>query len=65
MEIEKKINVQVRQQMDKNQKEYYLREQVKAIQKELGEKEERQAEADEYRQKLTSCGMPQEARRKH
>ena len=64
LEIEKKINVQVRQQMDKNQKEYYLREQVKAIQKELGEKEERQAEADEYRQKLTSCGMPQEAREK-
>lgn len=64
LELEKKISVQVRQQMDKNQKEYYLREQVKAIQKELGEKEERQAEADEYRQKIEAAGMPDEIKEK-
>ncbi len=64
LEIEKKISIQVRQQMDKNQKEYYLREQVKAIQKELGEKEERQAEADDYRQKIQEAGMPQDVREK-
>lgn len=61
LEIENKISAQVRKQMDSNQKEYYLREQVKAIQKELGEKEERLAEADEYRQKLQSSKMPAES----
>lgn len=52
LELEKKINVRVRKQMEKTQKEYYLREQLKAIQKELGEKDERTAEADDYRQRL-------------
>lgn len=61
LELEKKISSRVRKQMEKNQKEYYLREQVKAIQKELGEKEERTAEADEYREKLANAGMPEEA----
>ncbi len=61
LELEKKISSRVRKQMEKNQKEYYLREQVKAIQKELGEKEERTAEADEYREKLNGAGMPPEA----
>ncbi len=60
LDIERKISAQVRQQLDKNQKEYYLREQVKAIQKELGDKEERQAEAEEYRKKLQEAGMPEE-----
>ncbi|MBP2644994.1 MAG: lon1 [Firmicutes bacterium] len=52
LELEKKINVRVRKQMEKTQKEYYLREQLKAIQKELGDKEDRTAEVDEYRQKM-------------
>ncbi|MDD4601860.1 Lon protease 1 [bioreactor metagenome] len=52
LELEKKINVRVRKQMERTQKEYYLREQLKAIQKELGEKDERTAEADEYRDRL-------------
>ncbi|MEL7623339.1 MAG: endopeptidase La [Clostridiales bacterium] len=60
LDIERKISAQVKQQLDKNQKEYYLREQVKAIQKELGEKEDRLAEAEEYRKKLKEAGMPEE-----
>ena len=53
MELERRIGQRVRKQMDKAQKEYYLREQIKAIQKELGDKDERVAEAEEYREK--SC----------
>jgi ATP-dependent Lon protease len=64
MELEKKIHMRVRKQMDKNQKEYYLREQVKAIQKELGDKEERAAESDEYREKLAAANLPEEAMEK-
>ena len=60
LDIERKINAQVRQQMDKNQKEYYLREQVKAIQKELGEKEDRAEEVEDYRVRLEESGMPEE-----
>lgn len=60
LELEKKINVRVRKQMEKTQKEYYLREQLKAIQKELGEKDERSAEADEYRQRLQEQEFPKE-----
>ncbi|MDR1193089.1 MAG: endopeptidase La [Peptococcaceae bacterium] len=61
LDIERKINAQVRQQLDKNQKEYYLREQVKVIQKELGEKEERQTETEEYRENLEKAGMPEDS----
>ncbi len=64
LELEKKINVRVRKQMEKTQKEYYLREQVKAIQKELGERDERTAEADEYRKKIADAGLPEEAEKK-
>ena len=60
LDIERKINAQVRQQMDKNQKEYYLREQVKAIQKELGEKEDRMGEVEDYRKRLEEAGMPED-----
>ncbi|MDR0469154.1 MAG: endopeptidase La [Peptococcaceae bacterium] len=60
LDIERKINAQVRQQMDKNQKEYYLREQVKAIQKELGEQEDKALEVDDYRTRLEGSGMPEE-----
>ena len=61
LELEKKINVRVRKQMEKTQKEYYLREQLKAIQKELGEKDDRTAEVDEYREKIKGQEFPKEA----
>lgn len=64
LELEKRIHVRVRRQMEKSQREYYLREQMKAIQQELGEGDERQAEADEYRRKIKAAKMPAEARKK-
>ena len=64
LDLEKKINVRVRKQMEKTQKEYYLREQVKGIQKELGERDERTAEADEYRKKIADAQLPEEAEKK-
>ena len=54
--IEKKIATKVRQSIDKSQKEYYLREQLKAIHEELGDEGE---EADQYREKLQAKGLPQ------
>ena len=59
-----KINVRVRKQMEKTQKEYYLREQLKAIQKELGDKDDRAAEVDEYRQRLKEQNLPKEVAEK-
>lgn len=64
LDIERKINLRVRKQMEKTQKEYYLREQVKAIQKELGEKDERMAEAEEYREKIDEAQLPEEVEEK-
>lgn len=64
LEMEKKINIRVRKQMEKTQKEYYLREQLKAIQKELGEKDDRLAEVDEYRQKMSEQQLPKEVSEK-
>jgi len=64
LEIERKINLRVRKQMERTQKEYYLREQMKAIQKELGEKDERVAEADEYREKIAEANLPEEVSEK-
>ncbi len=63
-ELEKKISGMVRQQIDDNQKEYYLREQVKAIQKELGDKSEAAVEAEELRERLKEINMPDEVRTK-
>ncbi len=59
LEIERKIHVRVRKQMEKSQKEYYLREQIKAIQKELGDRDERQAEVDELKDKMSKLDLPQ------
>ena len=64
LELERKISSRVRKQMEKTQKEYYLREQLKAIQKELGEKDERGAEADELREKIAEANLPEEIEEK-
>ncbi|MHB1406189.1 MAG: LON peptidase substrate-binding domain-containing protein, partial [Desulfitobacteriaceae bacterium] len=64
LELERRIGLRVRKQMEKAQKEYYLREQMKAIQKELGDKDERQAEAEEYRDKIAKAKLPKEAEEK-
>ncbi len=62
LEVEKKINVHVRRQMDKNQKEYYLREQMKAIKKELGEKDEVEVEAEQLQQKAQELDLPKDVK---
>ncbi|MCL6611960.1 MAG: endopeptidase La [Peptococcaceae bacterium] len=64
VELERKINIRVRKQMEKTQKEYYLREQIKAIQRELGEKDERVAEGEEYREKIAEARLPKEVEEK-
>lgn len=64
LELEKKISGRVRKQMEKTQKEYYLREQLKAIQKELGEKDDRAAEVEEYRARLKEQEFPKEVTEK-
>ena len=51
-ELEKNITQEVRKQIEKNQREYYLREQIKVINKELGQGDERQAEVDEYKKQM-------------
>ncbi|HHW07516.1 MAG TPA: endopeptidase La [Clostridia bacterium] len=58
LELERRISARVRRQMEKTQKEYYLREQLKAIQKELGEKDEKAAEVDELREKIEKAKLP-------
>ncbi len=58
LELEKKISQRVRKQMERTQKEYYLREQMKAIQKELGDKEGRLSEVEELREQLESRVLP-------
>lgn len=64
VELERKINIRVRKQMEKNQKEYYLREQMKAIQKELGDKDDRAAEAEELRERIAKAKLPKEVEEK-
>ena len=64
LQVEKRIRGRVKRQMEKSQREYYLNEQMKAIQKELGELEEAPNEAEELAQKIEKAGMPKEAREK-
>ncbi|ANY70395.1 endopeptidase La [Paenibacillus sp. BIHB 4019] len=64
LELERKISQRVKKQMEKTQKEYYLREQMKAIQKELGEKEGRAGEVEELRSQLEQAGVPDQVKEK-
>lgn len=63
MKMEHKIGVQVRKQMEKIQKDYYLREQIKAIHKELGDKDDRTEEIEEYRERLAKGEYPEEVQK--
>ena len=64
LKIEKKITLRVKKQMNKVQKEYYLREQLRAIQKELGDEEDINSEAEEYRIKLKKIKAPKDTKEK-
>lgn len=61
LELGRKIQTEAQTEMEKVQREYYLREQLKAIQRELGEADEQAMEVDEFRQKIAEAGMPEEA----
>ncbi|USZ47994.1 endopeptidase La [Halomonas sp. DN3] len=61
LQVEKRIRSRVKDQMEKSQREYYLNEQMKAIQKEMGELENAPNEADKYEQAIKDSGMPKEA----
>ena len=63
LEVGNKIQSQVKTELQKNQREYYLREQMKAIQKELGEGDDQQRETSELRDKIEAAGMPEEAKK--
>jgi ATP-dependent Lon protease len=63
LELRSKIHEQVQEQVSQNQREYLLREQMKAIQKELGEQDDSQAEIDELRKKVEEAGMTAEAKK--
>jgi ATP-dependent Lon protease len=60
LELKGRIQSEVKSEMDKTQREYILREQLKAIQRELGEDDPQQAEVNELREKVESAGMPEE-----
>ncbi|MGJ3523670.1 endopeptidase La [Nitratidesulfovibrio sp. D1] len=62
--MEKRIKNRVKNQMERNQREYYLNEQIKAIHKEMGREEDPQAEVNELEQRLAEKNMPDEAREK-
>ena len=62
LELKGRIQSEVKSEMDKTQREYILREQLKAIQRELGEDDPQQAEINELRDKVESSGMPEEVR---
>jgi ATP-dependent Lon protease len=61
-ELKGKIQSEVKSEMDKTQREYILREQMKAIQRELGEEDPQQAEINELREKVEAAGMPEEVK---
>src|ERR1022692_436113 len=61
-QLRTKIQSEVQDQVQQSQRDYYLREQMKAIQKELGEQDESQRETDELRQKIEAAGMPEDVK---
>ena len=61
LELGRKIQSQAQDEMTKMQREYFLREQLKAIQKELGESDEQEAEIQEFERRIAAAGMPEEA----
>jgi ATP-dependent Lon protease len=63
LEVGSRIQSQVKTELQKNQREYYLREQMKAIQKELGEGDDQQREIAELREKIEAAGMPDDAKK--
>jgi ATP-dependent Lon protease len=63
LELGNKIQSHVKEDMDKQQKEYYLRQQLKAIRDELGEKDETNLEVEEYKTKINEKGLPEEVRK--
>ena len=63
-QVEKRIRGRVKKQMEKSQREYYLNEQMKAIQKEMGEMEDVPSEAEELQQRIDEAGMPKDAKEK-
>ncbi|MCE7793463.1 endopeptidase La [Salipaludibacillus sp. CUR1] len=62
--LEKKIGQRVKKSMEKTQKEYYLREQMKAIQKELGDREGKEGEIEELKEKIAQANMPESVEEK-
>lgn len=64
VQMEEKIQRRVKKQMDKNQRDYYLNEQMKAIQKELGRSEDEAGDVDQYAERIAASGMSDEARAK-
>ncbi|MEG3753745.1 endopeptidase La [Psychromonas arctica] len=64
LKVEKRIRSRVKKQMERSQREYYLNEQMKAIQKELGDNEEGQSDLDQLAEKIESAGMSAEAKEK-
>ncbi len=64
LQVEKRIRSRVKEQMEKTQREYYLNEQMKAIQKEMGELDDVPNEVEKYEQAIETAGMPQEAAEK-
>jgi ATP-dependent Lon protease len=62
--IDKRINVKVKKQMEKAQKEYYLNEKIKAIHQELGRKDDRTDEVEELRERIEKAGLPEEVKEK-
>jgi ATP-dependent Lon protease len=63
LELGNKIQSKVKDDIDKNQREYYLRQQMKAIRQELGETDENTVETDEYRKKIEEKNLPEEAKK--
>ena len=63
LELGQKIQSQVKGDMDRSQREYYLRQQLKAIREELGEKDDGQVEVEDYRARIEAANLPEEAKK--